>query len=44
MITRLDVVRRFAEGEKLDVELVATAYERVKESAKHKPGVKGGKT
>ena len=39
-----DVRRRFAEGEKLDVDLTATAYERIRENTKRKgTPVKGTK-
>jgi hypothetical protein len=31
VVTKLDIKRRFAEGDKLDVRLTATAFERVKE-------------
>jgi Tfp pilus assembly protein PilO len=38
-ITRLQIRRSFAEGDKLDVEMTATAYERVKEEHRKKtPG------
>jgi Tfp pilus assembly protein PilO len=42
VITRLQIRRAFAEGDKLDVELTATAFERVKEE-KRKKGPSAGK-
>jgi type II secretory pathway component PulM len=43
VITRLYIRRRFAEGQTLDVEMTATAYERLKDNARRKPaGGKGG--
>ena len=45
LITRLDIRRRFTEGEMLDVELTATAYERIKDTKrKTGPAAKGTKT
>jgi hypothetical protein len=38
VITRLYIRRRFAEGQTLDVEMTATAYERIKDTEKRKPG------
>jgi Tfp pilus assembly protein PilO len=38
VITRLGIRRRFSEGQTLDVEMTATAYERIKEGEKRKPG------
>ena len=40
-ITRLQIRRSFGEGDKLDVELTATAYERLKEDRRKKPAGKG---
>jgi hypothetical protein len=37
VVTRLSLKRRYSEAEKLDVELTATAFERVKEDKKKKP-------
>ncbi len=42
VVTRLDVRRRFAEGEKLDVELTATAFERTKDDHARKRPVPAG--
>jgi Tfp pilus assembly protein PilO len=39
-ITRLQIRRSFGEGDKLDVELTATAYERLKEERRKKPPAK----
>jgi type II secretory pathway component PulM len=38
VITRLYIRRRFAEGQTLDAEMTATAYERIKDSDKKKAG------
>ena len=40
-ITRLQIRRSFGEGDKLDVELTATAYERLKENRPKKSSGKG---
>ena len=40
-ITRLQIRRSFGEGDKLDVELTATAYERLKEDRRKKSPGKG---
>src|SRR5208283_351445 len=40
-ITRLQIRRSFGEGDKLDVELTATAYERVKQDQRKKTPAKG---
>lgn len=42
VVTRMHVRRRFSEGDKMDVELTATAYERVKDdrAAKKRAGLK----
>jgi Tfp pilus assembly protein PilO len=40
-ITRLQIRRSFGEGDKLDVELTATAYERLKEEQRKKSTGKG---
>jgi hypothetical protein len=42
VITRLDIRRAFSEGDKLDVNLTATAYERVKEQRKKPAAAKPG--
>jgi hypothetical protein len=42
LITRLNIRRRFSEGQTLDVEVTATAFERLKENAKRKPAPGGG--
>lgn len=41
MVTQLRIRKHFAEGDKLDVEFTAEAFEKVKEASKKKPG-KGG--
>jgi type II secretory pathway component PulM len=41
IISRLDIRRRFSEGQTLDVELTATAYERLKDNARRKPAAGG---
>jgi Tfp pilus assembly protein PilO len=40
-ITRLQIRRSFGEGDKLDVELTATAYERLKENRPKKAASAG---
>jgi Tfp pilus assembly protein PilO len=41
VVTRLQIRRSFGEGDKLDVEMTATAYERLKEERRKKPPGKG---
>lgn len=41
VVTRMQIRRSFAEGDKLDVELTATAYERVKEDQRKKGAAAG---
>jgi len=41
VVTRLQIRRSFGEGDKLDVELTATAYERVKDTRPKKSAGKG---
>jgi Tfp pilus assembly protein PilO len=42
VVTRLYIRRRFAEGQTLDVEMTATAYERIKDTEKRKPATAKG--
>jgi type II secretory pathway component PulM len=42
VVTRLYIRRRFAEGQTLDVEMTATAYERIKDTEKRKPAAAKG--
>jgi Tfp pilus assembly protein PilO len=41
VVTRLQIRRSFGEGDKLDVELTATAYERLKEDRRKKTATAG---
>jgi len=41
VVTRLQIRRSFGEGDKLDVEMTATAYERLKENRPKKSSGKG---
>jgi hypothetical protein len=43
IVSRLDIRRRFSEGQKLDVELTATGYERLKDNARRKPAAGASK-
>jgi type II secretory pathway component PulM len=42
VVTRLYIRRRFAEGQTLDVEMTAAAYERIKETERRKPAAAKG--